>query len=183
MVVEVRVGLLACRRAVCATMSYQAWGKRKKRIKCSENPWGKQKLPVSLMTDCNCHLGPLLGAKWPWKCTPQSHRVGAEKLRSAVLTWPFPCVAGGIWHLISFEPSRSPFWEVALSLANTGQYGTKVSGRLWAVEVNGRAGAQMEVEEQPALRWSALNVRFLELALQCLLSLHDLPLPFFSGLI
>lgn len=51
------------------------------------------------------------------------------------------------------------------------------------MEVNGRAGAQMEVEELPVLRGSALNERFLDLALQCFLSLHDLPLRFSSGLV
>lgn len=131
------------------------------------------------MTSCKCHMVPLLCAKWPQKCTPWSQKMEAEKLRTTVLTWPLPCVAGCIQHLL-LRLLFQPFWEVIIFV--TGKYdGAQYQGVgfcyllipcnmcksviLRIVEVSRRAGAQRAGEEMSVFRWSAPNERFLKLAL------------------
>lgn len=152
------------------------------------------------MTVCKCHVGPLLGVKWPQKCTPRSNQMGVEELRTAVLTWPLPYVAWGIRHLF-LKFLFQVHSQITFLGGNfvTGKYkGTwyqwidlcyllipcirHKSVRLWTTEVSRKVGVQMAVEELSI--FSALNEPFLELSLsQCFLSPHDLPLTFSSQLV
>ena len=186
----VGVRVLACRITVYVTVSYQAC---KKKCLSGRKTWEGNRSYLCPKWLSASATSPLLGAKWPQKCTPWWHQRGAEKLRSAVLTCPLPCVAGDIWHLLL----KLLFQTGGCFL--TGKYeGTWYQGlglfyilipcnmhksvMLWTMEVRSRVGVQMAMEELSVFRWSALNF-FGASTSRCFLSPHDLPLSFSCWLV